>query len=241
MKATMVLCVIAALLVGAALSQAATVTFSGYSWVIRQPGRGGPGPNNWGPDNVLVDTNGYLHLRLTHRDGKWYCAEVYTQERLGFGRYEFWLAGPVDKLDRNVVLGLFNYPTSDVGPDGTHEIDIEFARWGNPTAPIGNYTVWPATNNVKRESKSFAFTLDRDSSRHCLTWSPTNIFFQSNAGVEDKNRQLAGWRFQPINAPPHISQNPMPVHLNLWCFKGQPPSDGQPVEIIVRAFLFSPL
>ena len=35
------------------------------------------------------------------------------------------------------------YPTPDVGPDGTHEIDIEFAKWGVPDAKIGNYTVWP--------------------------------------------------------------------------------------------------
>ncbi len=106
-----------------AASQGGTLSFSGYTWAVRSSGRGGPGPNYWEPNNVLVDINGYLHLRLTQRDGKWYCAELHTQERLGFGRYEFWLTGRVDKLDRNVVLGLFNYPTSDVGRDGTHEIE----------------------------------------------------------------------------------------------------------------------
>jgi len=241
LKMALVLIAVAALVAGDEVAQAATARFSGYTWVIRQAGRGGPGPNNWEPGNVLVDTNGYLHLRLTRRDGRWYCAEVYTQERFGFGRYEFWLAGPVDKLDRNVVLGLFNYPTPDVGPDGTHEIDIEFAQWGNPAAPMGNYTVWPATNSVRRESRSFAFTLDGVCSKHLFTWSPTNIFFESSGGGEAKDRPLASWNFQPTNAPPHISHKPMPVHLNLWCFNGTPPSNGEQVEIIVRAFKFTPL
>src|SRR5512137_2505779 len=63
-----------------------TLNFSGYTWVVRSSGKGGPGPNYWDPDNVSVDTNGYLHLRLTHQDGKWYCSEVCTEKRLGFGR-----------------------------------------------------------------------------------------------------------------------------------------------------------
>jgi hypothetical protein len=32
----------------------------------------------------------------------------------------------------------------------------------------------------------------------------------------------------------------MPVHLNLWLFKGLPPKDGREVEIVVQAFEFTP-
>lgn len=222
-------------------SPARTIDFSGYTWVVRPSGQGGPGPNHWDQDNVTVDANGYLHLKLTQRNDRWYCSEVYTRDRLGFGRYEFWLAGRVDKLDRNVVLGLFNYPTSDVGPDGTHEIDIEFAQWGHSTAPMGNYTVWPATNQVRRESKSFSFTLQDNLSTHSFTWSPTNVFFQSQDGDGRGHvGPLASWTYQPANPVPYISRKPMPIHINLWCFKGQPPSDGQPIEVIIRAFKFTP-
>ena len=223
-------------------SQCATVSFSGHTWVVRSSGRGGPGPNYWEPNNVSVDSNGYLHLRLTQQDGKWSCAELHTQERLGFGRYEFWLTGPVDRLDRNVVLGLFNYPTSDVGLDGTHEIDIEFAQWGISSAAGGNYTVWRATNSLRRESKAFALRLEGDSSEHSFTWASTNVVFESHeerAGV--RTRQLATWVFRPRNPAACISREPMPIHINLWCFRGQPPSDGKEVELIVRAFKFTPL
>ena len=239
---TLLITAVFVLIVIGTASQCATVSFSGYNWAVRSSGRGGPGPNYWDPSNVWVDTNRFLHLRLTQREGKWYCAELHTQERLGFGRYDFWLTGPVDKLDQNVVLGLFNYPTGDVGRDGTHEIDIEFAQWGNLSAPIGNYTVWPATNGVRRETKSFAFTLTGDSSKHSFTWTATNIVFESHEEHGgDSTRQLAAWVFQPTNPAARISQKAMPIHINLWCFKGQPPSDGKQVELIVRAFKFTPL
>jgi hypothetical protein len=223
-------------------SQAETVSFSGFTWIVRASGRGGPGPNNWDQNNVRVDTNGFLHLRLTHRNDQWYCAEVYTQKRLGFGQYQFWLEGRVDKMDRNVVLGLFNYPTSDVGPDGTHEIDIEFAQWGNSSAPSGNYTVWPVKTSVKRETKPFSFALNGDLSTHRFTWGPTNVLFKSLDGqVDDESHSLASWLYQPTNPATVISQQPMPVHINLWCFRSEAPSNNQGLELIIRAFKFTPM
>jgi hypothetical protein len=223
-------------------ARAGTIDFSGYSWVVRPSGKGGPGPNNWEPENVFVDANGYLHLKLTKRNNAWFCSEVYTQKRLGMGRYEFWLAGPVDKLDKNVVVGLFNYPTPDVGLDGTHEIDIEFARWGNSSAPIGNYTVWPATNTLRQASKPFSFTLKNDLSAHSFTRSPTNVLFQSYYGQEDeKSHPFATWLYQPPNPAAGVFRKPMPVHINLWCFKGLPPSDGHEMELIIRTFKFTPM
>jgi hypothetical protein len=224
------------------LAHSGTISFSGHTWVVRQAGKGGPGPNYWDPDNVWVDASGYLHLRLTQREGKWYCAEVHTLTNFGFGRYQFSLIGRVDKLDRNVVLGLFNYPTSDIGPDGTHEIDVEFAQWGNSSAPNGNYTIWPTTTRARRESKSFSFALNEDSSTHTFTWTPTSVFFQSQHGHSDTtNAPIATWRYEPSDPATYVSRKPMPVHLNLWCCNGKPPSDSQPVELIVRAFKFTPL
>jgi len=218
------------------------IHFSGYTWVVRAPSHAGPGPNYWDPNNAYVDTNGGLHLRLSEKDGKWLCPELITQKRLGFGRYEFSIIGPLDKLDQNVVFGFFNYPTPDVGVDGTHEIDIEFARWGNSTAPIGNYTVWPAAKSVKRDTKSFPLSLSDQISTHSFVWSPTNIVFLSREGAgEATGRKLAGWQYAPLEPAVHISQKPMPVHFNLWCFQGRPPANGQPVELVVRSFKFTPL
>jgi hypothetical protein len=222
--------------------QAKTIKFSGYDWDVRPAGVGGPGPNAWDENNAWVDGRGYLHMKLAPRDGKWYCPEVTTTTRLGFGRYQFWIAGRVDKLDLNVVLGLFNYPTRDVGRGGTNEIDIEFAKWAIPAAPIDNFTVWPVERELKNTSQSFPITLKSNLSTQRFRWSSTEVFFQSLLGLRnDDAQQVASWRYQPTDPASRICQQPMPVHINLWCFEGRPPSDGKPVEIVIRAFTFTPL
>lgn len=216
------------------------IEFAGYTWGVRS-GRGGPGPNAWEENNVWLDAATNLHLKISHRDGKWSCAEVTMRKRLGFGRYQFEVTGPLDRLDDNVVLGLFNYPTGDVGPDGTHEIDIEFARWGKGQNPIGNYTVWPVEKSLKQISKSFPFTLADDQSTHSFLWSREGVKFQSLRGHHDEGgEEIASWIYRPDEPARHISQQPMPIHINLWLFKGTAPKNGQEVEVIIHRFKFTP-
>jgi hypothetical protein len=218
----------------------AVVNFSSYDWAVRS-GRGGPGPNLWDEKNVWLDASGALHLKIAHQDGKWSCAEVTMRRRLGFGRYEFQIKGPVGKLDDNVVLGLFNYPTREVGPDATHEIDIEFSRWGKADNALGNYTVWPAEKGLKQQTRSFSFTLQTVQSTHRFTWSRTQILFQSLRGLRNDDADEFGrWIFNPPEPARSISGQPMPVHINLWLFKGLEPKDGQEVEVVVQRFSFLP-
>lgn len=219
-------------------TESAEIQFGGYTWTVRS-GRGGPGPNAWDPRNVWLDSATNLHLKISQRDGVWSCAEITMRQRLGFGRYQFQTIGRLDQLDDNVVLGLFNYPTADLGPDGTHEIDIEFARWGNARNPMGNFTVWPAEKGQKHVTKSFPFSLADHHATHRFTWGRDQILFQSLQGHRDDNREELGrWLYRPPEPARLISQQAMPVHLNLWLFKGLPPKNGQEVEVILRAFEF---
>jgi hypothetical protein len=234
---------IAVLMSSGASAAAATIKFSGYDWEIRPSAQnGGPGPNRWDEKNVSVDPGGYLHLKLTERGGKWCCAEVYTRKALGFGLYEFQVVGRVDRLDPNVVFGLFNYPQPEVGPDGTHEIDIEFARWGDPSAAVGNYTVWPVRAALRQTTRSFAMSLgEEERTTHGFTWSPASVKFRSMAEhQEDHSPPLGSWLYEPRNPADRISSKPMPVHINLWCFQGRAPRNGAPVELVVRSFKFTP-
>jgi len=216
------------------------VVFGGCTWTVRS-GRGGPGPNAWEPENVWLDASTNLHLKIAHREGEWSCAEVTMQKRLGFGRYQFQTIGRIDRLDDNVVLGLFNYPTRDVGPDATHEIDIEFARWGEARNPLGNFTVWPVERELKQVSKAFPVMLRGDEATHRFTWSRSQIVFHSvNGHREDDRETISTWTYGPSEPARFISQRPMPVHINLWLFQGRPPKDGQEVEVIIRDFKYTP-
>ena len=96
---------------------AQAIEFSGYTWEVRS-GTGGPGPNTFVAGNVLVDANGYLHLRISQSKSKWTTAEVFTDAAFGFGTYQFKIIGRPDQFDTNVVLGLFNYTTPEIGPMG---------------------------------------------------------------------------------------------------------------------------
>lgn len=215
------------------------LSFSGYTWRVRS-GYGGPGPNNWNAANVRLDKNGYMHLKISKAGGQWRCAEVETTQHLGFGRYQFQVIGALDRLDRNVVLGLFNYPTPDIGVDASNEIDIEFAKWGNPDYPPGNYTVWAAEANLKPRHYAFDFNLPAAASTHRFTWSKESVYFQSLSGYRNNSAELAHWTFHPKAYEQRIPQNPLPVHINLWLYQGHEPTDNRPVEIVIKRFTFIP-
>jgi len=216
------------------------IRFGGCEWQVRM-GQGGPGPNTWDERNVWLDSTGGLHLKISHREGQWACAEITTRQRLGFGRYQFEINSRLDQLDDNVVLGLFNYPTADVGSDATHEIDMEFAHWGDARNPVGNYTVWPVEKSLKQTTRAFPVTLASDATTHRFEWGSSRVRFQSLRGWRDDDREeFSHWVFEPKDAARSIAQKPMPVHLNLWLFRGLAPKNGREVEIVVHAFTFVP-
>jgi hypothetical protein len=221
-------------------SLAKEIDFAGYTWTVRS-GQGGPGPNTWDESNVWLDSSTNLHLRISHRDGQWRCAEVTMRQRLGFGQYRFRVRGPLDCLDENVVLGLFSYPTGEVGPDETHEIDIEFARWGNAENPIGNYTVWPVDKSLKQVTTPFPFACTDDRTTHLFIRKRERVEFRSLQGHQKGGgEEIARWTYKPDEAAQRISQQPMPIHINLWLFKGMAPNNGQEVEVIIHQFTYTP-
>ncbi|MDX1935361.1 MAG: glycoside hydrolase family 16 protein [Capsulimonadales bacterium] len=232
-----------------------TLRFSGYEWVVRGSGKGGPGPNEWSEESVRLDDKGHLHLKIRRvrvpatatapaRD-EWRCAEVHTRLKLGHGEYTFEVVGAIDRLDPNIVLGLFDYPAPGDGADGTNEIDIEFARWGNPRYPNGNYTIYPADGpRDPNASHTFRFRFD-DSSP---TMRTTHRFRRENEGVRFQffrgtaKKGSRPWKEWEYRAPFHraIPQQALPVHINLWLFQGRPPTDNQETEIVIRSFSFVP-
>jgi len=193
--------------------------------------------------NVSVDKNGYLHLAIVSRDGKWTAAELFTTDNLGFGTYQWVVEGDVYAMDKSTVLGLFTYgPTHHVGVDAENEIDIEFSQW-NKTCNGCNadFTVYPSTGNRKPGGKSawednFQVTGDNVTTAR-FEWTAERITFTMMKG------------FQPIGTTgdviktevyssdaANIPQAAAPVGINLWCFKETPAADQ---SVIIRDFKFA--
>ncbi|MDR3507189.1 MAG: glycoside hydrolase family 16 protein [Caulobacteraceae bacterium] len=222
---------------GAATSK--TITFSGYQWTVRSGGYGSPGVGYWSDSNVFVDNYGYLHMKMTYSGGKWYSCEITSTKMFGMGTYQFFVIGRVDQLDKNVVLGIFTYPNANQGVNGTHEIDIEFSRWGWPKANMLNYTVWPVAKSLGPSGRSYPLALNGTYTTHRFIRSSKFIRFQSGHGHYDNTPMpIADWTYQPSDYLNRISQIAVPMHINLWSIA--PPSNGQPVELIIRSFKYTP-
>jgi hypothetical protein len=197
------------------------------------------GPNNWTSDNIWIDADNNLHLKLSHSPitGGWTCAELYTNVKFGFGTFRWFVEGAIDKFDTNVVLGLFTYG----GVDGTNEIDIEVAKWGltDPAASNLFYTVYPRTlGAAKPVSSGTRLSLQGTYTTHQFVWSAENVSSQIQGGfIDQSNTENLIFSYSTPNtftsAMPYINA---PLHMNLWAFQGKPPTNGQEVEIIIHHF-----
>jgi len=223
-----------------------TISWGGLEWNVKTFTGVNPGPNDWSAANVSVDGNGDLHLAITNVGGTWYCAEVWTNVAFGFGTFQWQVETAVDQFDPNVVLGLFVYGPPTLGPDGTHEFDIEYARFGSATGNNGWWTVFPnveVTPPLLGQS-SYSLVLGANpATTSSFTWSSTNVAFSTMAGFQSIGAAtdlLDSWTYQPANPALTISQSPMPVHMNLWLYKGNPPTNGQGAEVVIHSFSFAP-
>jgi len=216
-------------------------SFSGYDWWVKnETALAGPGPNYFSDatNNVWTDTNGWLHLRITHRTNQWQCAEIISARTFGPGNYRFELNSPVDAIDTNVTLGLFTWSDDPAFTD--REIDVECGRWNNP-ADTNNaqFVVQPfdAANHLVRYRVAPGLT----NTTHLFVWQTNVVNFQAQTGGYSAaaSNLIYSWVFTNATAVPVSGDEA--VHLNLWLFQGHPPANGNEVEVIVKNFSFVPL
>lgn len=216
-----------------------TIQFSGYEWRVKSSSeRVGPGPNYFSDsgNNVEVDAKGRLHLRITKRGERWYCAEVISEKSFGYGTYRFYLDTKADVLDPGVVLGMFTW--SDDPAYSHREIDIEISRWGDANNKNAQFVIQPYT----RPQNIVRFQIPRrlDKTMHWFRWEPNSVSFQSlmglNSGPGHDNAIIRKHSFAE-GIPQAGDEN---ARMNLWLINGQPPTDNGVVEIIIEKFEFVP-
>ncbi len=216
-----------------------TLEWQGFKWNVRSAKAEGPGPNLWNPKNVWIDNHGYLHMKISKSEGVWSCAEIWMDHPLGFGTYQCQVEGRIDKLDPNIVFSMFSY----AGPDGTKEIDIEYAKWGNPKEKNSWWTVYPNDTIGKKESTGFELKLDGNFSTSRYLWTKQGVHYWMLGGLQplDSHKQeIKDWDYLPKDSAHAITQKPIPLHFNLWLFQGKTPINDEPVEMVIRSFSFKP-
>ncbi len=217
------------------------LSFSGYDWWVKSStGPVGPGPNYFSDstDNVWLDGQGQLHLRVTNRSNQWQCAELVSARTFGYGSYRFQLASPADNLNPNVVLGLFTW--SDDPAYADREIDIECSRWGNSTdSNNAQFVVQPY--NLTGHLARFAVPAGQTNAALLFTWETNRVSFESQRGSFSPNPTpadvISNWTYT-LTVPQTGDEN---VRLNLWLINGAAPSDNQEAEVVISSFQFVPL
>ncbi len=231
------------------------IQFAGRNWGVKQSGGAtGPGQNRFSarPEDIFVDPNGALHLTINNHDGGWFATEAVLTESLGYGTYVFKTNSEVDKLNENAVFGAFTW---DIRGDDTveipgwpyREIDFEDSRWGDPNDPNTSQTVVqpPGTGRLERYALP---DLSNDARlTRFFTWEPGRVEWVTLLGDHDPTNfpeSAVINRRELVDQGDFFTAVPLPGHetfrFNLWLFGG-PPSDGQPIEVVITDFQFIPI
>jgi hypothetical protein len=210
-----------------------TVHFSGYDWNVRIAGsdRGGQ-PNTYDPENVWIDGNGYLHLRMQQGKGAWLCAEVSLARSLGYGSYTF-VVQDIGHLNPSAVFGL--YTADDMRTDDVlSELDIEVSRWGKAANKNAQFVVQPfyVAENVAR------FMAPAGVLTYTFRWEPGRASFRTTSGP------LSGPASKTVSEHVFTSGIPNPsneaVHIELYDYRHSNSSSPQPTEVVIEKFEFLP-
>jgi hypothetical protein len=221
-----------------------TISWSGYTWTVKEGGNElwTPGPCHWTGNNVWVDQNGWLHLRISYINGKWYCAEVVTTQEFGYGTYTFKTVSRIDNFDKNVVFGMFVYK------DGAHEADLEYSTWGvpwqwwnNQPGPNGWFTVQPPPVYENVTYRGFKFDMNGDYATNYIKWSQNQIYFECTGGHYAPGTAPSGNIISSFTSYKQVDPTGAHADINLWLFRGIPPSDGQSAEVVLSSFQYTPL
>jgi hypothetical protein len=231
-----------------------SIAFSGLQWNVKASTPGnklGPGPNDWGgtDENVWLDKQGRLHLKITKRQdehGKlqWFCAEIVSLKSFGYGEYRWYLDTPI-KADPKVVLGLFTWDDSPESEKFHHrEIDIELiSMWGDASGTNAQFVVQPWLTPGNRHRFAIADP-GLSATTHSFLWRKNNVLFRSlrgqGSGVSGKNSLLEEWNFSGADVPPAGRKNGEKVRMNLWLIS-LPTNDSSEAEVVISKFEFVPL
>ncbi len=210
-----------------------TIYWKGLKWIAKGY-IGAPGGNRYAPDNVFVDANNQLHLKIQKDAKGWTCATLQTATKLKYGTYQAVVQGRLDQLDKNVVFGMFNYG----GVDYINEIDVEVAYWGDPSyGPIG-YTSYPPNLDMDPFNKAFPMKQTSNLTTHKISWMPGTVGFMSQQGEKTNSDSSEVIATCKTSISPNVS---MPFYFDLWLMEHIAPSNKLPAEVIIKDFSFTPM
>lgn len=210
-----------------------TVHFSGYEWDVRQvPSDRGGKTNPYDPSNVWTDKDGFLHLRIAEKAGKWTCAEISLKRSLGPGLYAFTVRDS-SPLEAAAVLTMHTF--DEIAVEENHrDVGIEVSRWGEPDGKNAQFVIQPyfEPTNVVR------FTAPAGKLTYAFRWETGRVAFRTLRGetVSDAAPAVA----QHIFTTGVPSPGGEVVYVDLYAFGNSRIPLRNGVEIVVEKFQYLP-
>lgn len=209
------------------------IRFSNYDWTVRQTGSDRHGtPHYYSVSNATVDAQGYLHLRVTRQGAEWNCAEVALPRSLGYGRYEAVVNG-IEQLEPATVFNMFTWDRAGTDQN-RRELNALFARWGDPKAENGEFSVRP----YFRPANTYRYTAPGVPLLVTMLWQSGRVRF--NTSRVDASGRLHGSVAEHTFTGDVPSPESESIHLNLCVFDYGKVRQVSGSEIVVKSFRYLP-
>jgi hypothetical protein len=208
--------------------------FSGYDWDVRtvSSNRGGL-ENLYDPDNAWTDANGALHLRITHRSGSWYCAQVALNRSLGYGTYIFRVRD-ASHLESAAVFSMYTFDEWH-GDQYYREMDVEMSRWGDAANPNNaQYAIQPfyVPGNV------YQFKAPAGPLTYTMRWKSGSVAFTTTRSSRDDTAGTVVAEHEFTAGVPAPGQEKIKLQVYLVASHKYPLQEGG--EVIIDKFEYLP-
>jgi hypothetical protein len=209
-----------------------TISFSGYDWLVRQTQNDRHGMNDYDGRNVWVDNDGYLHLLLMERDGRWTSADVRLTRSLGYGTYSFDVR-EASQIDPSAAFSMYTF--DPLGSDQNfREVAVDVSRWGQPDAMNGQFVVQPETV----PANVFRFAIPSGRLTYSFRWEPGRVSFKAvQSSGTSRGDDVVAERLFTARVPTAGAERPQ-MTLLYDRAAARPPSKS--VEVVVEKFVFLP-
>jgi hypothetical protein len=207
-----------------------TIHFSGYDWEVRQISSNWGGKlNPYDPANASIDENGFLHLKIVHRDDRWFCADVGLKESLGQGSYLFTVRD-VSSMDPAAALRMYTWNHFKLF---NNEMGIDISRWGDPNSKNGQFVVHPSfqPHNLYRFEVPDGLVTFR------FDWIPGKVSFEAARGRLAEGQAIVAKQTFTSGVPQPGGEK---IHISLYAYGDSRIPMKESGEVIIEQFRYIP-
>ncbi len=135
-------------------------------------------------ENVSIDKDGNLRLKLTKTGDTWYGGEITIDSSLGYGEYSFEARIESDGLDANATLAFTIINITDNEYEGMTQTGVRFSKYSEADAPNELEYFLYATDKkfAEVQTPDNPFLLSRVKSTHKIGVYSNYLYYSSKVG-----------------------------------------------------------